>query len=176
MPAKKQEVLTEEQVNEEIIRYTLREKALRQTYQARLDAVAETRGEEAELREAFRMLEQAFTEARGQRFDIISDFTRQYKATEDELIARCTDLDNAITDLKDQKELAALALTETVNELEHYTRLKNEEIDQQASRMKEMGEEFEDMLSETQNRMSEAITNDGPRHAHDDGDDSDNGN
>lgn len=37
-----------------------------------------------------------------ERFDIISDFTRQHKAMQDELIARITVLENTICDLKDQ--------------------------------------------------------------------------
>jgi hypothetical protein len=127
-----------------------------------------TRGEEMELRESFKLLEGAFGEGRGERFDIVSDFTRQYKATEDELIARCTDLDNAITDLKDQQELAKLALMETQKERDHYIEMKEREYQEQDQRMAEMEDEFRVMLSETQGRMTDAV-----RHDTGDGDDND---
>ena len=92
-----------------------------------------------------------------ERFDIISDFTRQHKATEDELIARITVLDSTITDLKDQKELSALAQKETEKERDHYIAMKQREFEEQAKKMKEMEEEFAIMLSDTQNKMTERV-------------------
>jgi hypothetical protein len=167
MPAKKavKEVLTEEQVNDEIVKATLREAALKAAYLRRMEDVAQCRAEEMELRESFRLLESAFGDARGERFDIISDFTRQHKATEDELIARCTVLDNTITDLKDQQELSKLALTETQKERDHYIAMKDREHEEQARKMKEMEEEFTVMLRDTQHKMTERVESTMPDNA-----------
>eukprot|EP00672_Neobodo_designis_P019900 CAMPEP_0174853484 /NCGR_PEP_ID=MMETSP1114-20130205/28671_1 /TAXON_ID=312471 /ORGANISM="Neobodo designis, Strain CCAP 1951/1" /LENGTH=193 /DNA_ID=CAMNT_0016088139 /DNA_START=37 /DNA_END=618 /DNA_ORIENTATION=+ len=157
MPAKKEVLPTGAELEEEILRYTLRLEALKTSHMRRMEEVAQTRAEERELRSSLQHLESAFNEARGERFDIVSDFTRQYKATEDELIGRCTALDNTITDLRDQQELAKLALAETEKERDHYIELKEREIKEQDSRMKEMEEEFRVMLADTQNRMSDRV-------------------
>jgi hypothetical protein len=122
-----------------------------------MSEVAKSRLEEAELRENLRLLTEAFAECRGERFDIVSDFTRQHKATEDELIARCTILENTITDLKDQQELSRLALTETCKERDQFIAMKQREYDEQERRIKEMDEEFRQMLAETQHRMTERV-------------------
>ena len=160
MPPKKEKVvLTEDQVDEEIRRAELRLKALEGTLMRRKEEVDMCRREEAELRESFALLDNAFFESRGERFDIVSDFTRQYKATEDELIARCTDLDNGITDLRDQQELSRLALDETKKEREHYIEMKAREFDEQEKKMQEMEDEFRVMLAETQNRMTDRVEN-----------------
>lgn len=173
MPAKKEKVvLTEEQLDAEIIRWTLRQSALKAQYMKRMEDVANCRAEEQELRESFQMLEDAFKEGRGERFDIVSDFTRQYKATEDELIARCTVLDNTITDLRDQQELSKLALTETQKERKHYIEKKDAEFKEQEEKMKQMDEEFQIMLSDTQNKMTERVENT-MQMADDDGDEAD---
>jgi hypothetical protein len=157
MPAKKEVLPTGAELDEETLRYTLRLEALKTAHMRRMEEVAATRAEERELRSSLQHLEGAFNEARGERFDIVSDFTRQYKATEDELIGRCTSLDNTITDLRDQQELAKLALAETEKERDHYIDLKEREIKEQDGRMKEMEEEFRVMLADTQNRMSDRV-------------------
>lgn len=158
MPPKPKEVpLTEEQLNEEIIKTRLRLTALKSQLTNRMEEVATARAGEMELRQKHKELEDAFKEMVAERFDIISDFTRQHKATEDEMIARITILDSTITDLKDQKELSALALRETIKERDHYIALKQRECEEQERKMKEMEEEFAHMLSETQARMTERV-------------------
>lgn len=160
MPPKKEKVvLTEEQVDTMILRATLREKALKESCARRDAEVKASREEEAELLESFRLLDDALFEAKGERYDVVSDFLRQHKATEDELIARCTVLDNAIADLKDQHELSRLALAETKKERDHYIQMKEVEFEEQEKKMKEMEEEFRVMLTETQTRMTERVEN-----------------
>lgn len=156
-PKKEKVVLTEDQLDEEIVKATLRLNALKTIYMRRVEEVSEARAEEQELREKCKQLEEAFTEAMRERFDIISDFTRQHKATEDELIARITVLDSTITDLKDQKELSLLALKETEKERDHFIALKQREFEEQEKKMKEMEEEFAIMLNDTQNKMTERV-------------------
>lgn len=156
-PKKNQVVLTEEQIAEETLKTKLRLEALKSTLQRRRELVAGARSEETELREKSRELEEAFQEAKRERFDIISDFTRQFKATEDELIARITLLDSTITDLNDQKELSKLALEETRKERDHYIAMKEREFEEQARKMDEMQEEFRVMLNETQHKMTERV-------------------
>jgi hypothetical protein len=156
-PKKEKIVLTEDQLDDEIVKATLRLNALKNIYVRRLEEVAESRAEEQELRERSKQLDDAFTESMRERFDIISDFTRQHKATEDELIARITVLDSIITDLRDQKELSLLALKETEKERDHYIAMKQREFEEQEKKMKEMEEEFAIMLNDTQNKMTERV-------------------
>lgn len=150
-------VLTEDQLNEEVVKATLRESALKNTLNRKKEEVAKARREEQELRERFMQLEEAYLEAKKERFDIISDFTRQHKATADELIARTTILESTITDLKDQQELSKLALEETKKERDQYIAMKDKEFEEQDHKMKEMDEEFRVMLSDTQNKMTERV-------------------
>ena len=160
MPAKakqKEPPMTEAQLQEELVKANLRLAALKQQLAGRMEEVAAARAGEMELREKHSELEDAFKEMVNERFDIISDFTRQHKATEDELIARITILDSTITDLRDQKELSALALSETVKERDHYIALKQRECEDQDRKMREMEEEFAHMLSETQSRMTQRV-------------------
>ena len=158
MPPKKEKVVvTEDQLDQDILKTNLRLKALQAVYVRRLEEVSESRAKEQELRERCKQLEEAYAESLRERFDIISDFTRQHKATEDELIARITVLDSTITDLKDQKELSALAQKETEKERDHYIAMKQREFEEQAKKMKEMEEEFAIMLSDTQNKMTERV-------------------
>lgn len=158
MPPKKEKiVLSEDQLDDEIVKSTLRLNALKNVYMRRLEEVSDARSEEQELRERCKQLEDAYNEAMRERFDIISDFTRQHKATEDELIARITVLDSIITDLKDQKELSLLALKETEKERDHYIAMKQREFEEQEKKMKEMEEEFAIMLNDTQNKMTERV-------------------
>lgn len=150
-------MLTEAQLDEEILKQELRLKALKNMWQQRRQEVGGAREEEDELRSKCGQLEEAFQEARRERFDIISDFTRQFKATEDELIARITTLDSMITDLSDQTELSTLALEETKKEREHYIAMKQKDFEDQEKKMKEMETEFKVMLNETELKMTERI-------------------
>jgi hypothetical protein len=156
-PKKEKIVLTEDQLDDEITKAALRLNALKTIYSRREEEVRESAAEEKELQERCRQLEEAYGESMRERFDIISDFTRQHKATEDELIARITVLDSIITDLRDQKELSILALKETEKERDHYIAMKQREFEEQEKKMKEMEEEFAIMLNDTQNKMTERV-------------------
>ena len=160
MPPKKNVVqwASEEELEEEILRWKLRERALSTLFIKRMEEVDGARAEEEELRLKCQQLSEAYGEAKQERFDIISDFTRQHKAIEDELIARITVLDSTITDLRDQKELSILALKETEKEREQYIAQKQREFEEQEKKMKEMDNEFHIMLSDTQNKMTERVT------------------
>lgn len=175
MPPKKPEVLTEEQIAEETGRWTLREKALRNLYIRKQLEVVNARREEEELRENLRLLEEAFGEARSERFDIVSDFTRQLKATEDILVSECTELDTQITDLKDQQDVQNLTLEQTVLARDQYIQHKEQEYQEQETRMKQMEEEFRLMLAETHNHVSDRISGNfgGANGGHQGGDDDD---
>ena len=156
-PKKEKVVLTEDQLAEEITKATLRLNALKSIYVRRLEEVSDARAEEQELREKCKQLEEAYDDVVRERFDIISDFTRQHKATEDELIAHITVLDSTITDLRDQKELSLFALRETENERNQYLEAKQREFAEQEKKMKEMEDEFAVMLTQTQNKMTERV-------------------
>ena len=149
--------MTEDQVNEELTKAKLRLQALKTSLQGRMEEVAASRAGEMELAGKLEELEDAYKDLMTERFDIVSDFTRQHKATEDELIARITLLDSTITDLKDQKELSTLALRETIRERDHYIALKQREYEEQEKKMREMEAEFTHMLADTQNKMTDRV-------------------
>lgn len=151
------EVLTEDQINEELAKAKLRLQALKGSFQTRMEEVASSRAGEMELAGKLEELQDAYKDLMTERFDIVSDFTRQHKATEDELIARITLLDSTITDLKDQKELSTLALRETIKERDHYIALKQREYEEQEKKMREMEAEFTHMLADTQNKMTDRV-------------------
>ena len=151
------EVMTEDQVNEELAKAKLRLQALKGAFQTRMEEVASSRAGEMELASKLEELQDAYKDLMTERFDIVSDFTRQHKATEDELIARITLLDSTITDLKDQKELSTLALRETIKERDHYIALKQREYEEQEKKMREMEAEFTHMLADTQNKMTDRV-------------------
>lgn len=140
-----------------IAKWTLRESALREQLQKRASQVEASRREEKELRESLKLLSQAFEETRGERYDIVSDFTRQYKATLEELIRVVTTTESTITELNDQQELAKIALLETAKERDHFLALKDQEIDAQNKRIQEMDEEFHIMIDEMQRRMERKV-------------------
>ena len=149
--------MTEDQVNEELAKAKLRLQALKGAFQTRMEEVASSRAGEMELASKLEELQDAYKDLMTERFDIVSDFTRQHKATEDELIARITLLDSTITDLKDQKELSTLALRETIKERDHYIALKQREYEEQEKKMREMEAEFTHMLADTQNKMTDRV-------------------
>jgi hypothetical protein len=148
---------TEIQQLNDIAKWTLRESALREQLQKRVSQVEASRREERELRESLNLLSQAFEESRGERYDIISDFTRQYKATTEELIRVVSTTQSTITELKDQQELAKIALTETERERDMFLAMKDKEIEEQNKRIAEMDEEFHIMIDEMQRRMEKKV-------------------
>jgi predicted phage tail protein len=115
------------------------------------------RAEEQELREKCEQLQRDYDAVQMERFDIISDFTRQHKSMQDELIARITVLENTICDLKDQLELSRIALDETRKEKDQIIAQKDKEIAEQEQKMAEMTDEFHEMLKNTLDKMSERI-------------------
>jgi len=114
--------------------------------------------EEEELRQKCVQLENDYLAVKQERFDVISDFTRQHKALQDELVGRLTHLENTITDLNDQLDLSKLALSETKKEKDQYIAQREKEIQDQEEKMKEMEAEFEQMVKETLESMSKKIS------------------
>lgn len=142
---------------ESVAKWTLREAALREQLQRRMAQVEASRREEAELRQSLKLLEDAYSECRGERFDIISDFTRQYKSTLEELVRVVVQTDSTKTELSDQRELSSIALVETQKEKEHALSLLDRSLEEQARRISEMDEEFGLMLSEMKQRMEKKV-------------------
>jgi len=140
-----------------IAKWALRESALREQFSKRMSQVDASRREECELRESLRLLTDAYEECRKERYDIVSDFMRQYKATFELLIKVGATTHSTITELKDQQELARIALDETGKEKDHFLALKDKEIDEQSKRIEEMDEEFHIMLEEMQRRMEKKV-------------------
>lgn len=155
---KKVEELEGEKLEDELLRWELRVAELQAVFVRRTEEVEAARAEEQELREKCKQLEEAFAEAKRERHDIVADFTRQQKATEDEMIARITILDSTIADLNDQRELSDLALKETEKERQQLIEMKQREWDEQNKKLIEMEKEFNVMLETTQKKMQEKVS------------------
>eukprot|EP00667_Euglena_gracilis_P020274 EG_transcript_21926 len=143
--------------DEILLKTQLQIESLERQFVQRTEEMTQARVEEQELREKCDQLQQDYESTQKERFDIISDFTRQHKAMQDELIARITVLENTICDLKDQLELSRIALEETKKDKDLVIAQKDKEIVEQEQKMTEMAEEFEQMLKDTLEKMSERI-------------------
>eukprot|EP00756_Hemistasia_phaeocysticola_P038722 Hpha_TRINITY_DN16778_c0_g1::TRINITY_DN16778_c0_g1_i1::g.77519::m.77519 len=130
---------------------------LQEAYMRRKQASEEAHAEEQELREKRDQLRQDYQNLKDERYDIISDFTRQNKSMQDALIVRINDLESTICDLKDQLELSKIALEEIKNDKDQQIKQKDKEINDQSDRMDDMAREFEAMLKDTLDKMSERI-------------------
>ena len=113
--------------------------------------------EEQELRERMCQLQADYSAQKNERYDIISDFTRQNKNMQDELIVRINDLESTICNLKDQLELSKIALDEIRHERDQQIKQKEREIGEQSEKMEDMSQEFHAMLKETLEKMNERI-------------------
>eukprot|EP00668_Euglena_longa_P011356 GGOE01013753.1.p1 GENE.GGOE01013753.1~~GGOE01013753.1.p1 ORF type:complete len:236 (-),score=115.15 GGOE01013753.1:80-703(-) len=145
--------------DEILLKTQMQIESLERQFVQRTEEMTQARIEEQELREKCEQLQQDYDSTQKERFDIISDFTRQHKAMQDELIARITVLENTICDLKDQLELSRIALEETKKDKDLIISQKDKEITEQEQKMAEMAEEFEQMLKDTLEKMSERIEN-----------------
>eukprot|EP01064_Diplonema_japonicum_P000154 TRINITY_DN10099_c1_g1_i4.p1 TRINITY_DN10099_c1_g1~~TRINITY_DN10099_c1_g1_i4.p1 ORF type:complete len:235 (+),score=83.22 TRINITY_DN10099_c1_g1_i4:733-1437(+) len=141
----------------QISRANLKKECLEEEYVVRRNLRTEAHQEEQELRERKEQLEADYKAQKDERYDIISDFTRQNKSMQDELIIRINDLESTICDLKDQLELSKIALHEIKNDKDQQIKQKEKEIDEQAEKMEDMSQEFHAMLQETLEKMNERI-------------------
>eukprot|EP00163_Fabomonas_tropica_P031567 TRINITY_DN754_c0_g1_i2.p2 TRINITY_DN754_c0_g1~~TRINITY_DN754_c0_g1_i2.p2 ORF type:complete len:194 (+),score=43.95 TRINITY_DN754_c0_g1_i2:241-822(+) len=110
-----------------------------------------------ELRNKVDQYNRDFEMEKTERFEITADMTRQYKAMQEQLIARNNELESKIREWKDQLEAARLALDETRREKDQIIAMKDAEIAEQKQKMEDMSIEFGDMLKETLDKMSERI-------------------
>eukprot|EP01065_Artemidia_motanka_P050768 TRINITY_DN8751_c3_g1_i1.p1 TRINITY_DN8751_c3_g1~~TRINITY_DN8751_c3_g1_i1.p1 ORF type:complete len:274 (+),score=111.01 TRINITY_DN8751_c3_g1_i1:64-885(+) len=138
-------------------RAALRVECLQEAYMRRKSASEWAHAEEQELREKRDQLRTDYQNLKDERYDIISDFTRQNKSMQDELIVRINDLESTICDLKDQLELSKIALEEIKNDKDQQIKQKDKEINEQSDKMDDMAREFEMMLHDTLEKMSERI-------------------
>jgi len=138
-------------------RSTIKVKCLEEAYTRRQQASRDAHREERELRDKRNQLRDDYHNLKDERYDIISDFTRQNKSMQDALIGRINELESTICDLKDQLELSKIALEEIKNDKDQQIKQKNKEITDQSDRMDDMAREFEAMLKDTLEKMSERI-------------------
>uniref|UniRef100_A0A7S1HXZ2 Dynein regulatory complex protein 12 n=1 Tax=Eutreptiella gymnastica TaxID=73025 RepID=A0A7S1HXZ2_9EUGL len=151
-----EEGMTQEEI---FLKTQMQIESMERQFVQRTEEMTQARTEEGELREKCEQLETDYENTQKERFDIISDFTRQHKAMQDELITRITVLENTICDLKDQLELSRIALEETRKDKDQIIAQKDKEIIEQEQKMVEMADEFEEMLKDTLQKMSERIEN-----------------
>ncbi|KAJ9439072.1 hypothetical protein DIPPA_25270 [Diplonema papillatum] len=141
----------------QIARATLRKECLEEEYVIRKNNRLTAHQQEQELRERRDQLQVDYKTQKDERYDIISDFTRQNKSMQDELIIRINDLESTICDLKDQLELSKIALDEIISEKDQTIKQKEKEINEQSEKMEDMSQEFHAMLQETLEKMNERI-------------------
>eukprot|EP01063_Lacrimia_lanifica_P012238 TRINITY_DN1885_c0_g3_i1.p1 TRINITY_DN1885_c0_g3~~TRINITY_DN1885_c0_g3_i1.p1 ORF type:complete len:257 (+),score=142.44 TRINITY_DN1885_c0_g3_i1:84-773(+) len=141
----------------QISRATIKKECLEEEYLVRKQMRIDAHREEQEMRERRDQLEVDYSAQKQERYDIISDFTRQNKSMTDELIIRINDLENTISNLRDQLELSRVALVQMKEEKDQQIKQKEKEINEQAEKMEDMSQEFQSMLNETLEKMNERI-------------------
>lgn len=102
-------------------------------------------------------LQKDFEEERNTTLEITRDMTRQYKGMQEELLNRVNGLENTITEMKDQLELARIHLENTKRDKDLVIAAKDTEIQDLKTKMDEMAQEFGDMLKQTLGKMRERI-------------------
>eukprot|EP01079_Euglenida_sp_SAG-EU17-18_P010418 gene10418-1888_t len=123
----------------------------------RTEEAKEARAQEQELKERYDAMCSDLESAQQRRFDVISDFTRQHKGMQDELISRITDLESTVCVLMDRLELSRIAHRETEKDRNQAIAQKDKETQEQRARITEMEEEFKKMLEETLEQMGHKI-------------------
>jgi uncharacterized protein YhaN len=90
-------------------------------------------------------------------FEITQDMTRQYKAMQEELLARINKLEETIQDLNDRLAEADIRQERVLKDKNSIISMKDNEISDLKAKMDDMAEEFGEMLRETLEKMRERI-------------------
>mmetsp|Transcript_26737 Transcript_26737/g.44726 ORF Transcript_26737/g.44726 Transcript_26737/m.44726 type:complete len:198 (+) Transcript_26737:72-665(+) len=89
--------------------------------------------------------------------DITSDMTRQYKAMQETLMSKNNALEQQIQEMRDQLDLARVALEEFSLSKQTIIEARDRQIAEQKQKMEEMASEFSEMLRQTLDKMSQRI-------------------
>lgn len=98
-----------------------------------------------------------FEEEKQMTFEITQDMTRQYKAMQEELLARINKLEETIQDLNDKLAEADIRQERVLKDKNSIISMKDNEISDLKAKMDDMAEEFGEMLRETLEKMRERI-------------------
>ncbi|KAF8287257.1 hypothetical protein BCY84_21309 [Trypanosoma cruzi cruzi] len=143
----------EQQLNEDIVKMGIRLSALKAEYAGQLEEIFGLRREKKELEFGCAKFEDDLRLATLNRVDVLTDFVRQYKTEEDEKIRTCTDLDETLNRLEEEK----IRLTEKAKkaETEHEDAINamKTEYDSLLARIDEMEREFSVLMEDTRSRM-----------------------
>ncbi|KAL0212059.1 hypothetical protein RCL1_005685 [Eukaryota sp. TZLM3-RCL] len=100
-----------------------------------------------------------FEKQREDRFDITSNMTRQYKSLQEELISHLNKVQTESMELRDQLEVQRQQFESVILEKDAIIASRDEEISSLNVKIDNMHLQFEEMLQDTLQFMSQKLTN-----------------
>ncbi|KAH9597278.1 hypothetical protein LSM04_007964 [Trypanosoma melophagium] len=140
----------EQQLNDEIVKMSLRLSALKAQHSSRLEEVASLKRDRDGLWSSCGKCEDDLNAATMDRVDVLTDFARQYKSEENIKVLACIQLDTSLNRLEEEKLRLADELKNTEVEYEEAISTMKKEHDSLVARISEMEKEFADILGDTQ--------------------------
>jgi len=113
---------------------------------------------EAELRSEVERREAEFKKEQATTFAVTADMVRQYKALQEEFIAKINSLETQLTEQKEEQDITNHELDELNQDKEDEIKQKDEQIQYLKDRINEMSQEFANMLHETLELMKKRVS------------------
>eukprot|EP00762_Andalucia_godoyi_P006667 ANDGO_06218.mRNA.1 hypothetical protein len=141
--------------DEKLQRLEARIQCLERILDDRTAEVSVERAKAIEMRSKVLVHEQDLAEQLVDRKEVCTDFTRLYKARQDQLVDKINSLENSKAELLDQIELQRLALEEVKRDQAYELELKERTLEEHRKRIGQVTEDFQEMLKDTLNRLVE---------------------
>ncbi|RNF01115.1 hypothetical protein TraAM80_07216 [Trypanosoma rangeli] len=148
----------EQQLNDDIMKISMRLSALKTQYSGRLEEILVLRREQKELQCSCANFEDDLRLATSNKVDVLTDFARQYKTKEDEKIRVCTKLDDTLNCLEVEKLRLTDEAKRAETEYEDAINALKAEHDCLLARIDEMEKEVSVILDNTRSRMPDDWT------------------
>lgn len=143
--------------NEKLKRAEARIQSLERILDERTAYVMSERAKTAELRSLVLNYQGDMIVAHDERTDIWTDFTRMYRAKQDELCEHINKLENEKAELLDAIELQRLAVEELRRDTNYEIDVKQRILEEQRTKIVGVTEDFHEMLKDTLNRLVERV-------------------
>ncbi|ORC88881.1 uncharacterized protein TM35_000153120 [Trypanosoma theileri] len=144
----------EQQLNDEIVKMSLRLSALKAQHSSRLEEIASLKRDRDGLWSSCGKCEDDLNTATMNRVDVLTDFARQYKSEESIKVLACIRLDTALNLLEEEKLRLADELKSTEVEYEEAISTMKKEYDSLVARISEMEKEFADIVGDTNSKVT----------------------
>ncbi|KAG8348186.1 hypothetical protein TRVL_01001 [Trypanosoma vivax] len=140
----------EMQLNDDIIKASLRLSALKAVHAERMEEIVMLKREREKLSAACAVSEAEASAATTDRFDILTDFARQYRTDESARISVATKLDALFNDLCEEKIKLNNELKRTETEYDEALSAARAECEALSSRIADMEKEFDIIINDTE--------------------------